>query len=193
MTDRAEFTPGTKNLIAKSAGYRCCNPTCRKNVFIDGNLIGQIAHIIAASPHGPRASKNFHNDKTIIKGKDNGILLCHNCAVLVDRNEVVYTVELLKDWKVKSEQIAYFQTAKSTILKELHKIEKAVLTSDHNVTNISKHNDDLTSEMESLRREVSSLKGELENRTNEIVLLRKELAIKDQYIVNIIKAQRSQS
>ena len=198
MPPRVDFSVSTRNAVAKAAGYRCSNPDCRKNVHIEGRIIGQIAHIIAASPNGPRASKKFEKDKNLIKSTSNGLLLCHNCAVLVDSNEMIYTVELLKGWKTQGEAIGQFQKHKCNILDELQKLESLVLSYDSEIQTereelalyedrMDNEVDILKKESEDLRSKNAILKKELEDLKLTVTSLRREITIKDQYITNIIQ------
>jgi septal ring factor EnvC (AmiA/AmiB activator) len=190
---RADFTNATKNAIAKAAGHRCSNPSCRQNVLINSKVIGQIAHIVAASPNGPRASKQFEKDKIHIKSVANGLLLCHNCAILIDENDKLYTVELLTEWKTKAEAIGNFQQHKSTVLEELKKMED-LMVSYHN--SIATEREELTlyenrveEELDMLSKQLETLKKEKEAQDGLIAQLKMELTIKDTYITNIIRTK----
>jgi hypothetical protein len=61
---RDNFTKQTINEIARGVGYRCSNPSCgcttvAANEADTGTiLIGDAAHICAASPGGPRYDPN---------------------------------------------------------------------------------------------------------------------------------------
>lgn len=107
---RDDFSPGTKDLLAKRVGYRCSNPSCRQLTSgPNGDAkksvnIGVAAHIIAASPGGPRYDASFTAEAR--KSQENGIWLCQNCAKLVDSDLEKYTVKQLLEWKQKSEEQA---------------------------------------------------------------------------------------
>ncbi|MFG2969885.1 hypothetical protein ACGFZS_42100 [Streptomyces sp. NPDC048288] len=60
-----------------------------------------MAHIIAASPKGPRANSAL--DPRVLALEENLILLCLICHKIVDSQEVQYPVELLQDWKSSHE------------------------------------------------------------------------------------------
>jgi hypothetical protein len=108
MAGRDEFNKPTVEVLAKRVGYLCSNPSCRKhtigpnNIETKSTLIGQAAHITAASPGGPRydASLNAKQRKEI----DNGIWLCSNCATLIDKDIPSYPVTLLRNWKHQAER-----------------------------------------------------------------------------------------
>jgi len=110
MNKRDNFNRKTIEILAKRVGYLCSNPDC-KNLTVgpssDDNKsisIGVAAHITAASINGPRYDKNISNKERA--SISNGIWLCQNCSVLIDRDENKYTCELLKSWKKFSENQA---------------------------------------------------------------------------------------
>ena len=79
------------------SGNVCANPKCRNPLVTEDNQIGEIAHICAASPDGPRYDSKMTDDER--RSIDNLILLCETCNKLVDSNEKDYPVSLLKEWK----------------------------------------------------------------------------------------------
>lgn len=107
MSNRDNFTKPTVELLAKRVGYICSNPDCRKHTVgpnenaEKATLIGIAAHITAASPGGPRYDSSMSQDQRI--HGDNGIWLCSNCASLIDKDPEKFSIELLKNWKDKSE------------------------------------------------------------------------------------------
>ena len=66
--------------------------------------IGVAAHIAAASEGGPRydASMTSQERQSIA----NAIWLCGNCHTIVDRDEVKYTVTVLRQWREDAEAYA---------------------------------------------------------------------------------------
>ena len=105
--ERDEFSKSTIEMLAKRVAYRCSNPNCRK-VTIGANtdsskvtLIGEAAHITAASPGGPRYNEELTKDER--KSIDNGIWLCARCATLIDRDTKLYPEQLLREWKRSAE------------------------------------------------------------------------------------------
>lgn len=108
---RDDFSSKTKEMLAKRVTYLCSNPLCRKPTIGPNSLqdkaisIGVAAHITAAAIGGPRYdSKLSQEDRVDI---ENGIWLCQNCSVLVDRDQIKFTKELLKEWKIKAEDESY--------------------------------------------------------------------------------------
>lgn len=103
MRRRDNFTRKTIDALAKRVGYMCSNPNClkltvgpstEKDSFIN---LGVAAHITAASFNGPRYDGML--SKEIRSSINNGIWLCQTCSVLIDRDELLYTVEKLNTWK----------------------------------------------------------------------------------------------
>ncbi len=105
---RDEFAKPTKDILAKRVSYLCSNPECRKTTVGAGQdpeksvLIGVAAHITAASSGGPRYDDTLTPDQRC--HIDNGIWLCSNCSVLIDKDENAYPIVLLKEWKLGAEK-----------------------------------------------------------------------------------------
>lgn len=85
-----------KKLYGLSAGL--CN-ICKCNLVEDNVVIGEMAHIIARSPKGPRGDNNKSQNNTY----DNLILLCPNHHKIVDTEPEKYPAGLLRDIKNKHE------------------------------------------------------------------------------------------
>lgn len=188
-----------KKEISQMAGYKCSNPDCRKNLLSDGNVIGQIAHIIAATPNGPRASSNFNQDRAIIKSACNGLLLCHHCGTLVDKDPGLYTIDLLKKWKETTEVWGRFNVQKTVIHAELEKLEKIAMSYQFEVDSVIKQRDVLRPVVEEntllvakntqLENELQMCRDELERTKQELAEAQAEGAIKDKYIMNLIQSK----
>lgn len=97
--NRTEFTKNVKKNIINNGVQHCCNPSCRKLIVSDGI----VAHIIAASPNGPRGDKSV--DKSVIRDSKNAIYLCFSCEKIVDSHPDYYTIEMLTEWKQMTESI----------------------------------------------------------------------------------------
>lgn len=102
VSGTANPTQATRyQLWAESAGY-CSNPICQNPLFVDvGKALtthfGEIAHIIAASPGGPRGNKDV--PVTNLGEGGNLILLCANCHTVVDKTPESHPVEMMLGWK----------------------------------------------------------------------------------------------
>lgn len=108
MSNRDDFTSKTKETLCDRVGGKCSNPTCGRDTqgpHSESNKrisIGQAAHIKAAAPGGKRYDSNMSSEER--KGIENGIWLCDTCARLIDSDEAIYTVELLRCWKALAEE-----------------------------------------------------------------------------------------
>lgn len=104
---RDDFSVQTKRILASRAGHRCSNPLCRKvtsGPAVNPNkdtIIGEAAHIKAASPGGKRYDSSMSPEER--KSIENGIWLCESCAKLIDTDEVEYPVSRLIEWKNATE------------------------------------------------------------------------------------------
>ena len=99
---RGNANPGTATrlrLFASSAGH-CQRPECRQPLFAgSGNATvhyAEVAHIIAASPVGPRATGVGSSDGG---SYENLILLCPTCHTIIDKAPESYPVSVLRGWK----------------------------------------------------------------------------------------------
>ncbi len=89
-----------KRLFAHS-GNRCGFPKCRRPLVQGSVILGEICHIKAASPDGPR----YDPDQTPEQrhGYDNLILLCADHHKIIDVDEEAYTGERLSRLKATHE------------------------------------------------------------------------------------------
>ncbi|TFY85183.1 hypothetical protein DYL59_26670 [Pseudomonas kairouanensis] len=95
--------------MRQRAGEACSNPECR--VPTSGpcgsekvTSIGVAAHIHAAAPGGKRYLASMTSEERI--HINNGIWLCSNCSVIIDRDVEIYPAELLLKWKTSAEDKA---------------------------------------------------------------------------------------
>ncbi len=86
-----------KQLFALS-GNRCAYPKCTAAIVEGDSVIGEICHIRAVSPNGPRHDP--HQSAVDRHGYDNLILLCANHHKVVDDDPEAFTVERLLKMKV---------------------------------------------------------------------------------------------
>jgi RES domain len=95
-----------KILWALSAG-RCCFPGCREICIAPATsesnaaALGDIAHVVAHSPTGPRGDENFPEEA--LDTYANWILLCPTHHRLVDSQPLTYDVGTLLQWKREHE------------------------------------------------------------------------------------------
>lgn len=113
-----EFSKSTKREIAMKANYlcsfntenyRCLRLTSCKSPDLDKTqiensplLMGEAAHIVAASKNGPRGDVEMGDD--FRSSEDNGIWLCQIHAAWIDKdNGNGYTIEQLREMKKSHE------------------------------------------------------------------------------------------
>jgi hypothetical protein len=107
---RDDFSQPTKRLLAGRVGHRCSNPGCRKPTIGPGTdatdlvVLGDAAHITAASPGGPRYNSQLTSEER--KHGSNGIWCCPSCAELIDKDTNGYPVDMLRKWKKDAEAAA---------------------------------------------------------------------------------------
>ena len=97
----------------RGVGTRPLGQGQRKNTIIN---IGVAAHITAASPGTPEKPAPRY-DKTLTREQrrdiSNGILLCQNCAKLVDSDVSQFTVSVLQKWRKEAEDRAFLVLARA--------------------------------------------------------------------------------
>lgn len=93
--------------LRNRVGLRCSNPDCRRPTAAPGpgeigvTLVGEAAHIHAASAGGPRYLATMGTEER--RSIDNALWLCSICHIKVDRNPHQFDAALLKDWKRRAE------------------------------------------------------------------------------------------
>ncbi len=124
----------TKLLLFAKAGGRCeffnCNHNLLKDDITQKDVIwGELAHIYAFSPNGPRASLTI--DKRYLNNVENLMLLCPNCHTKIDNKELVaiYTAEILREQKSNHEKriklaIGLKEDRKTKVIKMISSIGK---------------------------------------------------------------------
>ncbi|WP_205300065.1 hypothetical protein [Pantoea sp. Tr-811] len=104
-SNRDDFSKRTKSDLALRACYQCSlckEPTVGPSDEASNavTMIGVAAHIAAAAP-GPGARRYDHSMSPEQRGSiDNGIWLCANCSVLIDRDEARFTAQYLHELKL---------------------------------------------------------------------------------------------
>ncbi|GAA1478999.1 hypothetical protein GCM10009623_34450 [Nocardioides aestuarii] len=92
------------NLLWASSHGTCAHPTCdRPLVVFDGGrwaTLGEIAHIRAHSPDGPRFDSTWTGSAD---SYENCLLLCRDHHRLIDSNPDAYPVDTLLEWKRQHE------------------------------------------------------------------------------------------
>ena len=113
-------TKDVKKLFALS-GNQCAEPSCnRKMISGDGNnVLGEIAHICAASPEGPRYDQDMTDDER--RSFQNLILLCDEHHKMIDNPDTVknFPASIIKEWKEKHEEAQIDKTHNGAGLEKL--------------------------------------------------------------------------
>lgn len=114
-----------KLLWGRAAGH-CSSPTCRTDltVLIHGSrsyTVGEMAHIIAKQPSGPRGVEDGGPDSY-----ENLILLCPTCHRKIDKApETQYPINLLHAWKTEHEA-AIQQAGQQQVFKSAHTLKRSI-------------------------------------------------------------------
>lgn len=88
------------------AGW-CYKPSCGTGFLwhvVDEHTtvkLAEVAHIIAAGRLGPRADAGASESQ--LTSVDNLVLLCPTCHTIVDRASEVFTLEVIREWKMLHE------------------------------------------------------------------------------------------
>ncbi|MDO8655947.1 MAG: hypothetical protein Q7K45_01800 [Nanoarchaeota archaeon] len=95
-----------KILWGKAGGkcsYRYDSTLCDENLMIQNGdettVVGKECHIVGEKPNAARHIQNFKEMDTY----DNRILMCGTHHDIIDGNEVVYTIDVLKSMKIEHE------------------------------------------------------------------------------------------
>ena len=113
------YTDNTVKQLYCLSGNACANPECRKILIENGIHLGEIAHISAASPNGPRYDPNMDDNER--RDYKNLILLCPECHNKIDTTPEDYPIELLYSWKKNHKKIVVSNVYKN-YLNRLNKL-----------------------------------------------------------------------
>lgn len=119
-------------LAAGRCSYPGCDEECIKFLSTsDSTIIGEMAHVVAQSPKGPRGNKSGGDDSY-----ENLVLLCPTHHTLVDKApEGYFSIETLLKWK-KDHEAEVRRTFLSPIYKDKKKLcgtIKRLLIENHQV------------------------------------------------------------
>jgi hypothetical protein len=117
-SSRDDFSPETKDLLAKRAGYICAFPGCRRltvgpseDRLTGTTMVGVAAHITAAGVGGPRYEASLSREDR--SSERNGVWLCQTHGKLVDDNPSVHTVQQIARWKKQHEDWVFARVSNS--------------------------------------------------------------------------------
>src|SRR5689334_14490011 len=100
--NRDDFPPKIKTLIGRRAGWLCSY--CRCLTVGGGINIGEASHICAAAPGGARYDPKQTPEQR--RAAENGIWMCRDHGTAIDSGDPQFTVEKLREWKVRAESEA---------------------------------------------------------------------------------------
>lgn len=148
----------TRNLYLAS-GNRCAFPGCDSPLMrADGVLVGEIAHIEAASEDGPRFNKNMTNEER--RAQTNLMIMCATCHKVIDTDVAKWTVENLK--ALKTEHEATYTGAVDLLRQQVGDITEGVTwTSPTNLGGIYEPGDQSAEEMAADIAVIDGLAGRL--------------------------------
>jgi hypothetical protein len=111
-------TSDVKSLWGRAAN-RCSFTDCKIELTPDGakETLGEMAHIIAKSPDGPRGKSDIPPESR--DSYENLILLCPTHHKIVDKDPEKWTVDILKQMKEKHEKWVIEQLEKGDITTPL--------------------------------------------------------------------------
>jgi len=107
------YSDRTLKILWGRAAGRCAVPNCRVELLVDETdydpivVIGDIAHMAAASDVGPRADRNLSERER--DQYENLILLCKNCHTRIDGQKHTNPILLIK--KLKTDHEAWIRAA----------------------------------------------------------------------------------
>lgn len=116
MSNRDDFTPKTKEILAKRTGYKCSFPSCWINTIGPSDekespidTTGMACHIYAAAEG--KGAKRYKKDMTSEERKslENGIWMCYKHGKQIDNDENRFTAETLHQWKKIAEKRAQIE------------------------------------------------------------------------------------
>lgn len=105
MADRLPLTQATKNFLWSESGGYCQNPGCRADLhaLASETTVAELAHIIPASPRGPRSAEGVGATREDRADPSNILVLCPTCHTLIDKAPTSYPAAVLREWKTSSQ------------------------------------------------------------------------------------------
>ncbi|MGZ3237096.1 MAG: hypothetical protein ACXWIN_00340 [Burkholderiaceae bacterium] len=132
--NRDNFTAKVGRTLERRVNGHCSRPGC--GVPTSGpnsdpdkaSSMGIAAHICAAAPGGPRYDPGMTPLQRA--GSANGIWLCANCSILIDRDETEFTVALLQAWKTQAEKKADQDLGKTPVSRHDYELLQNIVLGD---------------------------------------------------------------
>lgn len=142
-TKRLTPTPTVARNLYGASGNRCAYPGCDSPlVRSDGVVVGEIAHIEAAMPDGPRFNKHMSNQER--RAPANLMIMCATCHTITDADTDTWTVEKLQ--ALKADHEALYTGAVDVLRRQVGDVTEGVTwTPSENlakILNLSDFNDE---------------------------------------------------
>ncbi|HEY2497287.1 MAG TPA: HNH endonuclease signature motif containing protein [Candidatus Angelobacter sp.] len=105
---RSTIAPKELKLLCLRSGNLCAFPNCKRELVSDGGdpeepvVLGEVAHIIAESPEGPRGTGDALAAAN--NSYENLILVCGDHHKLIDSQPHTFTIDVLKEMKAAHER-----------------------------------------------------------------------------------------
>ena len=128
-----DFSETVKTKLAHRAGGLCSMCGCRTYGPHSTNntkefTIGEAAHITSAGENGPRCDPSMTSGE--ISDISNGMWLCSNCHIKIDRDIEAYSKEYLKHLKGRAEKRAKLNFKSSSAETNLHTVVSNLVIND---------------------------------------------------------------
>lgn len=142
-----------KRLFAVS-GNKCAFPSCQVPISDEENatIIGEICHIEASSPGGPRYNSMRSDEER--QAFENLVLMCANHHKVIDGNPGSYTVDQLK--KIKAEHEQKYANGKEPSDDVVIKLLLQNINLDNKIKYIELFKKELKKNLSGLRRNIGS-------------------------------------
>ena len=105
-------TPSTEKTLIAIARGRCEFRDCTNDIVANQKFLGEIAHIAAVAPGGPRYDKHLSTEQ--IRKIDNLLLLCPNHHNIIDNSPEIFSTESLQKIKKEHEEKYFGSSCKIT-------------------------------------------------------------------------------
>lgn len=97
-----EIKESTARKLFSVSGNQCAKPECQKTLVPNETTnFGELCHIKGENPGSKRYDKEMSGEER--RDYSNIIILCSNCHILIDSDDITYPEKLLKKWKKEHE------------------------------------------------------------------------------------------
>lgn len=169
MSKRVNFTNGAKNQIKQDSLFFCQFPGCSINTFLN---TGEVSHINAASPGGPRYDKT--QAKSVTKSAANGIMMCKKHAHIIDADPEIFTTETLLAMK-KKKMYKMQEFRKAVECKEVKRLSQSATRLRANNKALREENKRIEEEKQYIARKQAVIRKECISQKKRIEQFGKDL------------------